>query len=90
MRSVPVRPATAHGHVTLPAPTEAPYGPAPTMLPTSLGEALDALHADAAFANAFGAAFVDYYSRIKQSELARFDAAEEKQEFQRREYFARI
>ncbi|MEJ6023487.1 glutamine synthetase family protein [Ramlibacter sp. PS4R-6] len=73
-----------------PAPTEAPYGPAPTMLPTSLGEALEALRADKSFANAFGATFIDYYTRIKQAELARFDAAEDKQEFQRREYFGRF
>jgi glutamine synthetase len=73
-----------------PAPTEAPYAPAPTMLPTSLGEALEALRADAVLRDAFGAAFIDYYTRIKQSELARFDAAEDKQEFQRREYFGRF
>jgi glutamine synthetase len=73
-----------------PAPTEAPYGAAATMLPTSLGEALDALKADAALVAAFGAKFIDYFTRIKQSELARFDAAEDKDEFQRREYFSRI
>jgi glutamine synthetase len=73
-----------------PAPTEAPYGPAATMLPTSLGEALDALRADARIVNAFGERFVDYFTRIKQAELARFDAAEDKHEFQRREYFSRF
>lgn len=73
-----------------PPPTEAPYAPAATMLPTSLGEALEALHADDQLAGAFGASFVDYYTRIKQSELARFDAAQDKDEFQRREYFGRF
>ena len=73
-----------------PPPTEAPYAPQATMLPTSLGEALEALHADKAMVDAFGAKFVGYYTRIKQSELARFDAAEDKQEFQRREYFSRF
>jgi glutamine synthetase len=73
-----------------PPPTEAPYAPAPVMLPTSLGEAIEALRADAKFCEAFGRTFIDYYTRIKQSELARFDAAEDKLEFQRREYFGRF
>ena len=73
-----------------PPPTEAPYAPAEIMLPTSLGEAIGALRADATMCEAFGANFVDYYTRIKQSELDRFDAAEDKQDFQRREYFSRF
>jgi glutamine synthetase len=73
-----------------PPPTDAPYGASATMLPTSLGEALDALRADKTLVDAFGGKFVDYYTRIKQSELARFEAAEDKNEFQRREYFSRI
>jgi glutamine synthetase len=73
-----------------PSPTEAPYAAAAAMLPTSLGEALDALRADTLFAKALGPAFIDYYTRIKQAELARFDAAEDKLEFQRREYFGRF
>jgi glutamine synthetase len=77
-------------HLQPAPPTEAPYGAAASMLPTSLGEALDALRADATLVAAFGSKFIDYFTRIKQSELARFDAAEDKQEFQRREYFSRI
>ncbi|HUR89380.1 MAG TPA: glutamine synthetase family protein [Ramlibacter sp.] len=73
-----------------PPPTEAPYAAQATMLPTSLGEALGALRSDKAIVEAFGANFVDYYTRIKQSEAARFDSAEDKQEFQRREYFSRF
>jgi glutamine synthetase len=73
-----------------PPPTEAPYAPAATMLPASLGEALEALRSDETIVRAFGAGFIDYYTRIKQSELARFDAAGDKDEFQRREYFGRI
>jgi glutamine synthetase len=73
-----------------PPPTDAPYATAATMLPTSLGEALDALRADATLVQAFGQRFIDYFTRIKQSEVARFDAAEDKHEFQRREYFSRI
>lgn len=73
-----------------PPATEAPYAGAAAMLPTSLGDAIEALRADATLVEAFGAKFIDYFTRIKQSELARFDAAEDKHEFQRREYFSRI
>ena len=73
-----------------PPATDAPYGASAAMLPTSLGEALEALRADSTLVDAFGAKFADYFARIKQSELARFDAAEDKHEFQRREYFSRI
>jgi glutamine synthetase len=73
-----------------PPATEAPYAPTATMLPTRIGEALQALQGDDALARAFGQPFIDYYARIKQSELARFDAAEDKQEFERREYFGRF
>jgi glutamine synthetase len=51
---------------------------------------LNAFQADAAMAQGFGDAFVRYYSRIKQAEQQRFEAAEDTLEFQRREYFARI
>jgi glutamine synthetase len=73
-----------------PPATDAPYAPADRMLPTSLGEALDALRSDAALTSAFGPAFIDYFVRIKQSELARWEQAEDKDDFQRREYFSRI
>lgn len=73
-----------------PPATDAPYGGGGESLPTSLGEALAALRADDVLCEAFGRGFVDYFSRIKQSEQQRFDAAEDKDDFQRREYFARI
>jgi glutamine synthetase len=73
-----------------PPATDAPYAGAATPLPTSLAEALEALHADAGLCAAFGEPFIGYYSRIKQAEQQRFDAAEDKDEFQRREYFSRI
>lgn len=73
-----------------PPATDSPYGGSGENLPTSLGEALAALCADQALCEAFGPAFIDYYTRIKQSEQQRFDAAEDKDEFQRREYFARF
>lgn len=73
-----------------PRATDAPYSGAGALLPTSLGEALDALEADTALSSAFGAAFVSYLKRVKLSELARFDAAQDKDDFHRREYFGRF
>ena len=59
-------------------------------MPTSLGEALAALRADENLCAAFGTGFIDYYTRLKQSEQLRFEQAEDKDEFQRREYFSRF
>ena len=73
-----------------PPATDAPYAGAGEHLPTSLGEALAALRADSVLCEAFGAGFIDYYTRLKQSELQRFDAAEDPDEFHRREYFGRF
>jgi glutamine synthetase len=73
-----------------PPATDSPYSGAAESLPTSLGEALDALRADSVLCAGFGAGFIDYFTRIKQSERQRFDAAEDRDEFQRREYFGRI
>ena len=39
---------------------------------------------------AMGPAFVDYFSRVKRSELTRFEEATDKDDFQRREYFSRF
>ena len=73
-----------------PAATDAPYASAAAKLPTSLGEALEALRADAMMRRAFGESFVDYFVRIKESELLRWEQAQDKDEFQRREYFSRF
>jgi glutamine synthetase len=64
---------------------DAPYETAAELLPTSLGQALDALRASACFRAAFGDAFVDYYLAIKDAEIARFQA--EVTEWEQREYF---
>jgi glutamine synthetase len=72
-----------------PAATDAPYGASHAKLPVSLGEALDALQQDAVLAAAFGQPFVDYFSRIKRADQLRWEQADDKDEFQRREYFAR-
>ena len=73
-----------------PAATDAPYGDADVRLPTSLGEALQALQGDSTLVDAFGSAFIQYFTRIKQSELSRYELAEDKDDFQRREYFSRF
>jgi glutamine synthetase len=73
-----------------PPATDAPYGAAAEKIPTSLAEALDALQADTALTAAFGETFVRYLSRIKQAEIDRHAEAEDKDDWQRREYFSRI
>ena len=73
-----------------PPATDAPYGAAGHRLPTGLGEALEALRADDVLVAAFGEPFINYFARVKQSELQRWEQAEDKDEFQRREYFGRF
>lgn len=75
-----------------PPPTEAPYasGAGVARLPASLTEALDALAADAPLCSAMGREAVDVFVQVKRQEQARYDAAEDKDEWQRREYFGRF
>jgi len=73
-----------------PVATDAPYGEAGVKIPTSLGEALDALKADTALVEAFGSSFINYFTRIKQSEITRHEQAVDREDWQRREYFSRI
>jgi glutamine synthetase len=73
-----------------PPATDAPYGATGTRLPTGLGEALAALRENKVFAAAFGDEFINYFVRIKQSELQRWEQADDKDDFQRREYFSRF
>lgn len=76
--------------LSAPPATDAPYGQQAQRLPTSLGAALAAMSRDAVMQQGFGAAFLDYYNRIKQAEVKRFDEAADKDDFHRREYFGRI
>jgi glutamine synthetase len=69
--------------------TEAPYGTAAAALPTSLGEGLEALAADEALVRGFSTPIVEWYRRVKRAELARHDAAEDREAWQAREYFGR-
>jgi glutamine synthetase len=59
-------------------------------LPTSLAEALDALAADEVMQRGLGAPLARVWTAIKRSELARHDAAADKAEWMRREYFGRF
>ena len=53
---------------------DTPYETEAPALPKNLGEALAALRADATFRKDFGAGFIDYYTRLKEAEFARFTA----------------
>jgi glutamine synthetase len=70
--------------------TDAPYADRAPPLPTSLADALDALTADGALVQGFGAPFIDLFVRIKRAEIARHEQAADKDEWQRREYFSRF
>jgi glutamine synthetase len=72
-----------------PAACESPYGQSHQPVPASLGEALDALSADPALSASFGTAFVQYFDRIKRSEIDRHAKADDTTAFERCEYFAR-
>ena len=78
------------GQLAPPPATEAPYAADAPRIPDNLPAALAALQADAAMNAGLGKEFITYLSRVKQAEQDRFDAAEDKLDFQRREYFSRI
>lgn len=64
---------------------DTPYEMAAPLLPKSLDEALAALREDAALAEGFGKGFIDYYLRIKEAEIARYQS--EVTEWEQKEYF---
>ncbi len=72
-----------------PAACETPYSAAAAPLPVTLAHALQALQADTALCAAFGPAFVDYFCQVKRQEIARYEAAPDKVDWQRREVFSR-
>ena len=53
-------------------PSTAPYEPGAPLLPRDLSSALDALASDTCLRAAFGSAFIDYFTRLKQAEIDRF------------------
>ena len=66
-------------------PADTPYEADAELLPRSLGEALECLRNDEVLCAGFGRPFIEYFSRIKQAELARFQL--EVSEWEHREYF---
>ena len=71
--------------LTLPPSADTPYEAKAEPLPRTLAEALEHLKADAVLCEGFGRPFVDYYCRIKEAEIARFNL--EVSEWEHREYF---
>ena len=69
----------------LPPPADTPYEAEAELLPRTLQEALDCLRKDAVLCEGLGRSFVDYYCRIKEAELARFNL--EVSDWEHREYF---
>jgi glutamine synthetase len=69
-------------------PSDVPYEVNADALPRTLEEALGCLKADAWLNQCLGAAFVDYFIRIKQAEIARFNL--EVSEWEHREYFEMV
>jgi len=77
----------------LPAPaSDSPYGQASQSQPiaTRLTEALAALRDDEVLSAGLGPELIACYDAIKRLEQQRFDVADDKLEFTRREYFGRI
>jgi glutamine synthetase len=73
-----------------PPAAESVYAADPSeALPSSLGEALAAFEADPVLSSAFGAPLVHLLGSVKRQELARFEAATDRDAWQRKEYFAR-
>ena len=69
----------------LPSSADAPYEAKAQALPHTLGEALAALREDEVLREGLGETFVDYYCRIKEAEIARFNL--EVSDWEHREYF---
>jgi glutamine synthetase len=72
-----------------PRATDDPYHPGAERLPGSLRDAVVALNQDPVLTRAFGADFINYYTRIKLADALRHEQAEDKQDFDRREFFSR-
>ena len=73
-----------------PKKNNAPYAERDARLPGSLKKALEILNSGLLFCTESGVDFIRYLNRVKNSEIARYEMAEDKDEWQRREYFSRI
>jgi glutamine synthetase len=69
----------------LPRSADTPYEAKAELLPRSLDEALEALRKDKALRAGFGEPFIEYFCRIKDAEIARFNL--EVSDWEHREYF---
>jgi glutamine synthetase len=68
-----------------PPSVDTPYEAKAEFLPRTLAEALDCLRQDKVLCAGLGKDFVDYYGRIKEAEIARFNL--EVSDWEQREYF---
>jgi glutamine synthetase len=66
-------------------PADTPYEAKADFLPRTLEEALQHLKFNKALRDGFGSAFIDYYCKIKEAEIARFNL--EVSDWEHREYF---
>jgi glutamine synthetase len=71
--------------ISLPPSADTPYETKADLLPRTLTEALFFLQEDEALCKGFGRPFIDYYCKIKEAEVARFNL--EVSEWEQREYF---
>ncbi|HEU4924170.1 MAG TPA: glutamine synthetase family protein [Burkholderiales bacterium] len=69
----------------LPRSADTPYEAKADLLPRTLEEALQYLRADKVLREGIGAWFIEYYCRIKEAEIARFNL--EVSDWEHREYF---
>ena len=69
----------------LQAAADTPYEAKAELLPHTLAEALAALRNDKVLREGIGETFVDYYCRLKEAEIARYNL--EVSEWEHREYF---
>ncbi len=76
--------------LTAPLATDSPYQNDSEKLPSTLGEALEALAKDKHLVKTMGQEFVNYITTLKRSELRRYEEASDKLLFQSCEYFSRI
>jgi glutamine synthetase len=70
---------------SLPRSADTPYEAKAELLPRTLGESLEALRKDKALRAGFGDPFIEYFCRIKEAEIARFNL--EVSDWEHREYF---
>ena len=78
----------------LPPPSEEPYAAERPLLPKSLAEALDVLDKEPLFRRALGDIFVDYFVKLKRTEVGRYQSSlqevpsgDEPSEWEQNEYF---